>query len=96
MAATNSSLLAAAAAGIDDGDILLEAGECPAGDAHSVLLSCSGPPVDEAAANISAVSVPCRANYRDCSACESFSERTMVQELQCESNSARSTVREPQ
>ena len=96
MAATNSSLLAAAAAGIDDGDILLAASECPVGDAHGVLLSSTCPPVDEAATNVSAVSVPCRVNYRDCSACESFNERTMVQELQCESNSARSTVREPQ
>ena len=45
-------------AGIDDGDILLAASECPVGDAHGVLLSSTGPPVDEAAANINAVSAP--------------------------------------
>jgi len=37
---------------------LLAASGCPVGDAHGVLLSSTGPPVDEAAANINAVSAP--------------------------------------
>ena len=113
MTATHSSLLAAAAAaaaGIDDGDILLEAGGCPIGDAHGVLLSSTGPPVDEAAANVSAVSVPCsaraatRATMRELQReqqCESYSEsnygaRATVREQPCESFSARASVREQQ
>ena len=51
-------LAATAIAGIEDGDILLAASGCPVGDAHGVLFSSTGPPVDKAAANIRAVSVP--------------------------------------